>query len=226
MRSWRRSGMTNQVSRTAMKPDDVRFTVIMPSCGRYSLKVAALSAMTQFIAGDSLYIISDGPNPKVKDAAAELGVAYLEGPKTERWGNAQRNLVLDKAVLGEIPGTHFIFLDDDDRLVLRCLRKVRARVAEEPGRLFLFRFLAPYRIAIWRNRDIVEGNVGTGCIVAPNVPNLGRYGERYEGDFDFIAQTIERMGLPPIFSPLYLQVARPQQGDCEGLADLNERIVP
>lgn len=208
-----------------MTAADVRFTVVMPTCGRYSLKVAALSAMTQFVAGDSLFIISDGPIDGVADTAAKLGVGFIEGPKTGHWGNEQRNLLLDRVALGTVPGTHLLFLDDDDRLVPRVLSKVRARVAQEPDRLFLFRFLAPYRLAIWRNHQVVLGNCGTGNIVAPIGPNLGRYGDRYEGDYDFIVDTLARMKTSPIFSPLYLQCAQPQQGDCEGLADLNERIV-
>jgi hypothetical protein len=204
---------------------DVRFTFIMPTCGRYSLKAAALSAMTQFEPGDSLYIVSDGPVDGVKETAAALGVAFIEGPKTGHWGNEQRNLLLDKVALGEIPGTHLVFLDDDDRLVPRVLKRVRERVAQESDKLFLFRFLAPYRIAIWRNQKVEQGNCGTGNIVVPVGPWLGRYGDRYEGDFDFIVDTLNRMKAPPVFSPLYLQCAQPQPGDCEGLRDLNERIV-
>ena len=150
-----------------MNPEDVRFIVITPTCGRGSLKPAVLSALCQFKPGDMLFVVSDGPVEGVKETCEKLGVCFVEGPQSGNWGNSQRNYILTRVERGEIPGTHLLFLDDDDRLVPKVLDKVRQRVAEEPDRMFLFRFLTPYRLAVWRRPRLEEGNVGTGSIVCP-----------------------------------------------------------
>ncbi len=44
---------------------------------------------------------------------------------------------------------------------------------------------------LWKNQVPSLGNVGTPMMVAPNVKSkLGLWGNRYEGDFDFLESTL------------------------------------
>ena len=82
------------------------------------------------------------------------------------------------------------------------LVRVRLRIAEQPRALHLFR--------MWR-RDACDyiwgeiewlacGNVSTQNVVVPNEPAaLGRWGSRYEGDWDFVRETAAK--LPVVWQP-------------------------
>ncbi len=221
-----------------MTEADVHFLVITPTTGRPTLKGTCLSAISQFEPGDTQVVVTDGPVSTIRTLVTSLGVRLIEGPKTQCWGNAQRNAVLGLVESGmfspiEQPKpTHLIFLDDDDILLPRTLEYLRPRLARKPDALVLCRFMTTYGIPLWDTQEVKQGNVGTGCIVCPATGRLGRYGDRYEGDFDFIVSTCGLRSQLPDWSPLFLQMTRPNFDDpassevFDQMVTLNERIVP
>ena len=112
-------------------------------------------------------------------------VRYHEHGPTKTWGHSQRNFAMPLA-----KGDYLMTIDDDDRFSSKGLATIRKAVAEEPGRPLLFRLIHDKGI-IWEDRAVRCGNVGTQMIVTPNTPGrLGVWGNRYEGDFDFIVSTL------------------------------------
>lgn len=90
-------------------------------------------------------------------------------------------------------GDYLVFQDDDDIFSEDALASIRAAIAETPGRPLMFRFVTHYRLVLWAEPRLAEGWVGGHGFVPPNRPGkLGRWGCRYEGDFDFIASTLAR----------------------------------
>lgn len=104
------------------------------------------------------------------------------------WGHCQINEGMRHA-----RGDYLVFIDDDDCFPDGALDAVRRAIAEQSSpRPLLFRFwsrrhgrLLPPR------REVQESAIGGHSIVAPNDPaRLGRWGERYAGDYDFIVATL------------------------------------
>jgi GNAT superfamily N-acetyltransferase len=104
------------------------------------------------------------------------------------WGHPQRNLAMELAA-----GAYLVHIDDDDELMPGALDAIRAAIQEHPDRPHMFRFLAPFGLTLPVLPAVAEGNVGGTGFVAPNDPNrLGRWSDRYEGDFDYITSTLDR----------------------------------
>jgi len=60
---------------------------------------------------------------------------------------------------------------------------------------------------------LIQGNVGAPCIVTPHVPGLlGTWGDRYEGDFDFIKSTMDLWGGEPDWRDDVIAICRPSAG--------------
>jgi hypothetical protein len=146
-------------------------SVVIPSCGRPSLAKTLNSIIGQ---GEEVEVLVD-INHDIP------------------WGNAARQRTMLRA-----RGSHIAFMDDDDSYVPYALGTVLRVVAENPARIHMFRMARPEGLDdIWREPVLEEGNVSTQMIVVPNLPDkFGRWGDRYEGDWDFISETVERLGEP------------------------------
>lgn len=110
------------------------------------------------------------------------------------WGHAARNEALQRC-----NGTHLLFIDDDDTYAPGALDEIRDAVREAPDRVHLFAMR-------YTDGDVLEpawplqiGRVSTQMMCVPNRPELlGRFGDRYEGDYDFVAGTIELRDDEPV----------------------------
>lgn len=106
------------------------------------------------------------------------------------WGHPQINFGMEHA-----EGDYLLFQDDDDVYYPDALINVRRAVRHSEPRPFLFKFRAQRAggRTYWVEKGKVEmGWIGGHCMVVPNVPEkLGRWTDRYEGDFDFIRETLE-----------------------------------
>jgi glycosyltransferase involved in cell wall biosynthesis len=118
------------------------------------------------------------------------------------WGHPQRNYGATVA-----RGRYLAWLGDDDVYLPGAFAAIaRAILSRKPGsiveaprpRVFLFRWIAPWKQVLWHTAGFLgeePGHIDAECIVCPNVPaRLGTWTNRYQGDFDFIRETIDLWG--------------------------------
>lgn len=160
----------------------MKFTIIVASCGRPTLARTLLSISPQMLPGDELLV-------SVNDDAP--------------WGHAARNELMARA-----HGDALLFMDDDDQYTPGAFATVRGALSAEPERMHIFRMRYPQGQTIWERPELVEGQVSTQMVCVPNKPERGSWGERYQGDFDFITATAELMG-EPVFHEEVIALCRP-----------------
>lgn len=168
----------------------VTFSIIVPTCGRPTLKRALDSAVGQLRAGDRVLVVGDGRQTDAERTCADYtrSVRYLEGPQTSCFGNRQRQLGMLRAW-----ADYLLFLDDDDVFTPGALATVRDAIRLWPGRPMLFKFIDRNGLVLWLRPEVLQGNVSTAQIVFPNRAEwLGEWGDRYEGDYDFIRSTLDK----------------------------------
>jgi cephalosporin hydroxylase len=171
-------------------------SVIVPTAGRPTLSRTLASISPQLLPGDELLVDVN-----------------LDGDV----GQAARNRCTAKAASDWIGP----FVDDDDILAPGALAVIRAAVVADPLRMHLFRMRNEENdTVVWgADREIREGNVGSAIVVVPRVPlaspHNGEYcgplwGDRYEGDFDFIVGCAELLG-EPVWHEDVIQILRPKR---------------
>lgn len=175
-----------------------RLSVIVPTIGRPSLDQALASVRSQ-AGGDQveLLVVADasGYHPAhlqaIEDTAAEYDARYFEhGAGFSAWGHPQRNFAMPQAT-----GAYLAFLDDDDIWTPDAYEQIQRALdmGEASTRLHIFRMRYPDGAVLWARPQVAPGNVGTPMLVVANDPAmLGRWGNRYEGDFDFLTSTLAR----------------------------------
>lgn len=121
------------------------------------------------------------------------------------WGHSARNRMMPRA-----KGTHLLFIDDDDYYFPDALTAVREGIVEAPEKVHLFRMqLDDGRIIPHTSGFLACGNVSTQTVCVPNVwkgqgglgnaLGLPQWGDRYEGDWDFISACCTLLG-PPVWN--------------------------
>ncbi len=182
----------------------VSLSIIVPTCGRSTLERTLTSIKAAgFHRRDQVIVVGDGHQPKARAIALKwrtaLATTYLETDPTRCAGHAQRNAAMKVA-----SGSHLISIDDDDTYRPGALEAVRAAAELHPGRFLIFRMQShtprhPWG-TLWNYKGASLGNVGTPMMVAPNVKGkLGRWGDRYEGDFDFLESTLAHYPEGPVW---------------------------
>jgi len=174
--------------------DRPRFSVIVATAGRPTLQ-RTLERLRRQNRGDiEVLVVTDGEQPLAEEISRALGVLLIRGPRTHRWGHAQRQLGITVA-----RGEYLLFIDDDDVHTRRAFVHVRRAIDRNPGRIFLFR-MRRHGEVLWRKQRLEHGNVGTPEFAVPNSPGkLGSWvatDERYESDFDFISGCVALQGDP------------------------------
>src|SRR5687767_666422 len=158
-------------------------SIIIPTIGRPILAHLLDETIRQLEDGDEVLVIGDGPQPEARRIAAgrDARVRYHETEATRCWGHPQRNWAMDIA-----SASHLVSFDDDDALVPGALDAIRAAATATPDRPLIFR-MRHEAVTLWMTPRLLPGNVSTQMFVVPNVKaRLGRWGSRYQGDFDFI----------------------------------------
>jgi glycosyltransferase involved in cell wall biosynthesis len=164
-------------------------SIITPTIGRPSLRRLAGELLPQLGECDEWIVVGDESHPEAREVIKPFlrsNVLYHETKPEHFWGYPQRECGLRVA-----SGTHLWGIDDDDRAAPWALETIRRTIAQHPSRPLIFRAIY-YGIPIWRDVEpkLYVGNVSSECFVAPNVKGrVGKYGKRYEGDFDFIVST-------------------------------------
>lgn len=180
-----------------MREETVRFSLVVPTIGRPELERCLVSAIKSGLKKDvdQLIVVTDGPQHTAQKIVYSLRHSVnsicIPSDPNHMYGHPQRNIGVKLAT-----GTHIISIDDDDEYIGGAITYMRRKIEQSPDRVHLFRFnQSQGRGALWVERDVICGNVGTPMIAVPNVPEkLSQFGYRYEGDFDFISETIERFG--------------------------------
>jgi len=153
---------------------------IVPTIGRPTL-YRALQSITQQ-RGDDDEVLVVGESPSAAAVAAVAGCTFVECARGHNWGAAERTAGIARA-----RGQHLAFMDDDDIYLpgaRQLMEDARATVRDKP---ILFRMVWNDRV-LWSEPALRVGNVSSQMMLIPNdKTKLGRWGTRYEGDFDFLA---------------------------------------
>lgn len=176
-------------------------SIIIATIGRPSLRTTLLSLQGHLKQMDEVLVMGDGDPAGAADMLAESGLPgrYIpvDGPNNN-FGHTPRNIGMELA-----QGTHLMFIDDDDFYLSFAMDDVRRAIRKNPDRPLIFKMLRPgpkFRDMLWTTREVREGNVSTQMIVAPNIPEkLGQWGNRYQGDFDFIESTLKHYPAGPVW---------------------------
>jgi L-amino acid N-acyltransferase YncA len=161
-------------------------------------------AAQRLVTGDQVIVVVDGAGGGEDDPCCPVGHLVREFAAREHaawvhlhheehnWGNPQRNHALDHPARADL----IVWNDDDDLTMPGAWDAIRRGARENPGKVLMFRFLTVGREVLWeRPGDVRETRIGGHCIVTPNVPGrVGRWGRRYEGDFDYITSTLALTG--------------------------------
>lgn len=168
---------------------DVRVSVIVPTCGRPTLRNTLASITSQFESGDEIIVCYDTSGDS---------------------GDSARNRMVTQA-----RGTHLVFVDDDDELRPGALSIIRRFAADHPGRIGIFRANRLGGPTWSKPGDLNES--GNALYVVPNVPGkLGHWesppGARPGrcGDYTFITETVALQG-EPVWREEIIQEIRPEK---------------
>ena len=203
-------------------------TALIPTIARdidrlAKLRRSLLSALHQLREGDEILCIGDARQGPLDDARELCGRLAKEAPEGASlryldhdggrmtWGHDGLNHGMTVA-----RGEYLTFNDDDDVYCTGAFDAMREAIREltSPAPL-LFKFRAHFGMTYWHTRGFVaQAHIGGHCIVTPNLPSLlGQWSERYEGDYDFIAGTLElwsRVGVEPVWCDRLIAIARPE----------------
>jgi GT2 family glycosyltransferase len=179
------------------------FTVVVPTCGRPTLRRTLESLVLQLRDEDEAIVVADGVQPVAREICADFPRPrwrYVEHGPTGDSGNSQREAGIE---IGR--GDYLCFMDDDDAYLDGAFATLRAAVTDTPGRPMLFR-MDNYGTLLWRAPELIYGNVGTPMLVAPfDRERLGRWNA---DDFQFIEQTLALQG-DPVWREDVVAVVRP-----------------
>ena len=205
-------------------------SVIVPTVGRPSLERALRSIRHPADTSGHVEVVLVGDThagtwthqlPLAKRLAVEWPhVKYVEHDGgVHAWGHPQRN-----AGIAHATGRHLCWLGDDDMylrggidVVLDALSAQRIRDGGADDRVHLFRWIAPWRTVMWQVAGFLEqDHIDAECVVCSNDPDrLGVWRNRYQGDFDFIAETVDKFGGPErvIWQPDVIAQAQPSDAE-------------
>lgn len=170
-------------------------SIIIPTIGRPSLEALLDSIPTD--EHDPLLevvIIGDSHACDFK-AAIEIAHERFDRPRLRwythdggkhAWGHPQRNYGMLKA-----SGEWLVFSQDDNIFAPDAFEVIAQAIRAQPyPRPLLFKIMTWQSGVVWRNPRLAEGDIDADCIVVPNLATkLGQWGERYNGDYDFILST-------------------------------------
>lgn len=166
---------------------DPSVSIVIPTIGRKTLLRVLGEIIPQLSDRDEVLVVGDGSQPEARAMVErlDLRVKYLEHGPSKNWGHGQRNFAMPLA-----RGEYLMSLDDDDRFSSTGLERIRKAASEHPGRPLMFRIMHNTGV-IWGDKVVREANVSTQMFVVPNDPEKrGVWGNRYQGDFDFISSTL------------------------------------
>jgi glycosyltransferase involved in cell wall biosynthesis len=189
-----------------------KLSIIVPTPDGDGLIALFESVLGQLLPADELLVIGDGfwgPLTHVAALCLDAGppVRYLShNAGYAAWGHPQINYGITQA-----SGDYLIFIDDDDQFAPDALATIRQAIGElSAPRPLIFRFYAQ-RLGrtLPEQHAVIESGIGGHCLVQPNIPDrLGRWEDRYGGDFDFIVSTLAHWPEGPVWRDDVIAIAR------------------
>jgi glycosyltransferase involved in cell wall biosynthesis len=171
------------------------------------------SVAAQLTDADELIVVGDthdGPLPGVESLVRDYGpqfryLAYDAGHHC--YGHCNLNWAIPQA-----KGDYVHLNDDDDVWAPDALDSFRrnADAVREPVP-FLFRFKSYVGMIFWAHPGLFARDwIGAHCLLAPR-ERIGRFGCQYNGDFDYVEQTVGAYGGPnqAIWREEIVAIARP-----------------
>lgn len=187
-----------------------RLTIIIATLARPGLARLLESLQPQLGPLDEVLVVSDAdaPLPPAEAAIRKLNdrrfASLAHGP-THKWGHAQRDFGLAQAT-----GDFALFMDDDDLPSTDALDLVRVGVRGTRGpHLFAMNHNTHNTVYIphW---PALPGEIGGAQIVVPIDGPRGKWTtSEYEGDWQFITQTMALYPAGPIIHPDVIYHVRP-----------------
>ncbi|HLE22186.1 MAG TPA: glycosyltransferase family A protein [Vicinamibacteria bacterium] len=169
----------------------ISLSLIVPTPDGEGLSALFDSIRPQLSPQDEVLIVGDTHSQALEETATLVqaeGFRWLEHDAGKHaWGHPQVNYGISQA-----QGDYLVFNDDDDTFTESALAIIRDVAAglPEPAPM-MFRFLSGRNGLLWDAPVIQCGRIGGHEFVCPNDPErLGRWSDRYEGDFDFIESTL------------------------------------
>jgi len=174
------------------------FSLLIPTAGRPELECALSSIVLQLAPEDEVIVIGDTLDDPLLHSQA---IVESFGPQF-RWiehkdeehtfGHRQLN-----AGIAAARGDYIHCQDDDDIWSDDALPSMRRAALQFPGRPFLFRFISRHHGQPFWDRYglLAQDHVGGHCLVTPNTTGkVGKWSDRYQGDFDFVLDTVTLQG--------------------------------
>jgi hypothetical protein len=144
-------------------------SIIVASAGRGSLPSAISTIVHQMAPGDELLLDVN-----------------LDSP----YGNTARNRMMRRAR----EGNGLVFFDDDDRVMPDGLHHMREAYVHDSDRMHIFKMHFNSWI-LWTDPEVRKSNVSTQMVCVPaSWAVFSKWGDRYEGDFDFIRGLADHFG--------------------------------
>jgi glycosyltransferase involved in cell wall biosynthesis len=168
------------------KGEGPSFSILIPTIGRPLLASLFQELLPQLGPHDEVMVIGDGPQPAARAMVAGMDrrVQYCEFGPAHCWGHPQRNWAMKLA-----SRSHILSFDDDDAVKPGALERIRKAIMRHPGFPLVFK-MQHGPVVLWKEKTLTCMNVSTQMFVVPNVKEcLGTWGDRYEGDLDFIVST-------------------------------------
>lgn len=168
-----------------------KLSIIVPTHDGDGLDTLFASVADQLLPGDEVMVVwdtFDTTPPLVMPFSIHQSkyISYDAGHHC--WGHCQINYGITQA-----RGDYLIFIDDDDCFPDGALDAIRRAIAEQPSpRPLMFKFYSRrHGRTLPPGHYVQESAIGGHAMVVPNIPEkLGKWGERYAGDFDLIQSTL------------------------------------
>lgn len=166
-----------------------RLSIIVPTHDGDGLATLFESVADQLLPGDEVLVVIDALDglPVIPVLSPLVRIVVFDAGH-HCWGHCQINYGITHA-----RGDYLIFIDDDDCFPDGALDAIRRAIEEQPSpRPLMFKFYSRrHGRTLPPGHYVQESAIGGHAMVVPNIPErLGKWGERYAGDFDFIQSTL------------------------------------
>jgi len=170
---------------------------LVPTAGRLEIECALASIAPQLepddevvVIGDTLGAVLTGSQAIVESFGPQFRWVEYAG-QVHTYGHQQLNYGISVA-----RGDYIHCSDDDDIWAPEAAKAMRRGIDADPGRPLLFKFHSWHSYTYWDFYGLLAMNhVGGHCLVAPNIAGkIGRWGDSYQGDFDYIMETVTLHG--------------------------------